>query len=118
MFRNGIYKVCYRSPHDDDDFSEHALAVLRDGQIIGSDRLGGVFTGAPRCGSAADDCISVDLTVPPGGELVNGFVAGPAGATIQIKTRLDPEKIAQVAVIDVAGEPVEIQLIYLGPLPE
>jgi hypothetical protein len=56
--------------------------------------------------------------VPPGGELVTGLVAGPSGAKIKIKTRLDPEKIAQFATIDIAGEPVEIELIFMGPIPE
>jgi hypothetical protein len=118
MFRNGIYKVFYRSPSDQEGFSEHCLAVLRDGHIIGADRLGGVFTGSPAINPSSGDNIHVDLSVPPGGELVTGLVAGPAGSLIKIKTRLDPEKIAQFATIDIAGEPVEIELIYMGPVPE
>jgi hypothetical protein len=118
MFRNGIYKVFYRGPLDGCDFSEHALAVLRDGHIIGADRLGGVFTGSPGMTATSCDSFNIELNVPPGGELVTGLVAGPAGATIKIKTRLDPEKIAQFVTIDVAGEPVEIELIYMGPIPE
>ena len=54
MFRNGVYKVCYRSPLDEPGFHDHALAVMRDGKIIGSDRMGGVFnrgrTLRPTCG--------------------------------------------------------------------
>jgi hypothetical protein len=118
MFRNGIYKVFYRSARDDDDFTEHALAVLRDGQIIGADKLGGVFTGSSGASAACRDGIDVNFNVPPGGELVTGFVAGPAGAAIKIKTKLDPEKIAQFATIEIAGEPVEIELIYMGPIPK
>lgn len=118
MFRNGVYKVCYRSPLDEPGFHDHALAVMRDGKIIGSDRMGGVFTGEERCAPRAGDSVSVKFTVPPGGELITGFVAGPKGANVKIKTPLDPEKLAQFAVIDVAGEPVEVEVIYLGPLPE
>jgi hypothetical protein len=91
---------------------------MRDGKIIGSDRLGGVFVGEAGWSAASADCVTIELTVPPGGELVTGLTAGSSGACVKIKTRLDPEKIAQFATVDVAGEPVELELIYLGPLPE
>lgn len=122
MFRNGIYKVYYRSAGGSEEFTEHALAVLRDGHIIGADKLGGVFNGTSNCGpgdrAPSRDVVNVSFAVPPGGELVTGFVAGPQGAAIKIKSRLDPEKIAQFATIDVGGEAVEIELIYMGPVPE
>ena len=118
MFRNGIYKVCYRSPMDDDGFAEDALAIFRGGKIIGSDRHGGVFVGGPGRRSADGEDVSVELTVPPGGELVTGMIAGPAGATLTINGCFDPCKLGQFAVVDVGGAPVEIQLSYLGPLPE
>ena len=116
MFRNGIYKVGYRSLLHDEGSGENGFAIMRDGFIIGSDRLGAVFTGAP--GSRACERVTVELTVPPGGELITGFRAGPAGATVKVLTQLDPEKLSQTATVFVAGEPVEIQVCYLGPLPE
>ncbi len=118
MFRNGIYKVCYRNPMDGDGHSEEGLAILRDGKIIGSDRHGGVFVGEPGRYSANDEDVSVELTVPPGGELVTGLVAGPAGATFKIRSRFNSAKLQQFVVADVGGAPVEIQLSYLGPLPD
>ena len=116
MFRNGIYKVGYRSPLHDEGSGENGFAIMRDGFIIGSDRLGAVFTGGPGLGGC--ECVTVKLTVPPGGELITGFRAGPAGATLKVLTQLDPEKLSQTAIVEVAGEPVEIQVSYLGPVPE
>ena len=118
MFRNRIYKVFYRSPLDDFGFSDHALAVLRDGQIMGSDRLGAVFTGEPGFATAGGNAVTIDLTVPPGGELISGFKAGPSGASVTINTDFDPSQDTQVKMVDIGGGPVEVQLVYLGPLPE
>jgi hypothetical protein len=118
MFRNGIYKIGYRSPLHDEGSGEHALAIVRDGQIIGSDRLGAVFTGETEWPARSLNWLTVELTVPAGGELITGKIAGPEGATLTIQSHLDPEKLGQFAVIDVAGDPVEIQVCYLGPLPE
>lgn len=118
MFRNGIYKVFYRSPLDNFGFSDHALAVLRDGQIMGSDRLGAVFTGGPGIVAAGGHAVTIELAVPPGGELISGFKAGPTGASLTINTDFDPIQDTQVKMVDIGGGPVEVQLVYLGPLPE
>lgn len=118
MFRNGIYKIGYRSPNDDTGSGEHALAVLRDGRILGSDRLGAFFTGETGLWPTGEDDVAIELTVPPFGELINGFIAGPAGAKVKIRSRLDPAKTSQTFVADVAGQPVEVELSYLGPLPD
>jgi hypothetical protein len=117
MFRNGIYKVCYRSLQHDEGTGEHAYAIVRDGHIIGSDRLGAVFGGNGHMGSSGAG-VDIELTVPPGGELITGLVAGPLGASLKIQSKLDPEKLSQFAIVDVAGSPVEIMVSYLGPLPE
>jgi hypothetical protein len=121
MFRNGIYKVCYRSLLHDEGTGEHSYASVRDGHIIGSDRLGAVFAGTGLSGGAGDgrdDVFDIELTIPPGGELITGLVAGPCGATLKLQSRLDPGKLSQFAVVDVAGSQVEIMVSYLGPLPE
>jgi hypothetical protein len=118
MFRNGIYRVGYRSPDHNLGSSEHALAVVRDGNIIGSDQLGAVFTGETGIWPTGDDDVAIELTVPPWGELINGFVAGPTGAKVKIRSRVDSAKTSQTFVVDVAGQPVEVELSYLGPLPD
>lgn len=118
MFRNGIYKIYYRDPLDQNGPYEDALAVMRDGKIIGADRHGGVFNGEPRCALGLLETLHVELTVPPGGELVTGWVAGAAGASLAIRGRLDPVRDHQSAVVDIGGEAVEVVVSYLGPLPD
>ena len=49
MFRNGIYKISYGLLSDGTEATEHAIAVLRGGRLIGSDRHGAVFNGEPLC---------------------------------------------------------------------
>lgn len=121
MFRNGIYRIDYRNPLDHEAPGDDALVVMRDGRMIGSDRYGGVFSGAARRSPlpplGPKETIGVQMTVPPGGSLVTGHKAGPTGATIDILGRLDPALDHQTATIDVAGHPVELRVSYLGPLP-
>jgi hypothetical protein len=118
MFRNGIYKIFYRDPADEDGSFEDALAVVRNGKVIGADRYGGVFTGEPRCALGLLETLKLQLNMPPGGELVTGYVAGPSGVSLDIIGRLDPMRDNQTAVVEIGGEPVELVVSYLGPLPE
>ena len=116
MFRNGIYRIDYRSA-DDTGTPDDALFVVRDGSIIGADRHGGVYSGSQRHTSGALDSVRIQLTVPPGGALVTGRVAGLDGAHIDLTSKLDATRDFQIATIDVGGSPVEISVSYLGPLP-
>ncbi len=118
MFRDGIYKVSYASPLHDEGSGEHALAAVRGGQITGSDPLGAVFVGDIGCLSNSVETINVQLTVPAGGELVTGFRAGGNGAVLNVQARIDPENPSEVQILDVGGDPVAVQLEYLGPLPD
>lgn len=117
MFRNGIYRIDYRSPHDDFVPSDDALFVVRDGSIIGADRHGGVYAGSQFATRGALDGVRVQMTAPPGGEMVTGAIAGPDGAVIDIFSKLDPVRNFQTTTIEVAGDPVEISVAYLGPFP-
>lgn len=117
MFRNGIYRIDYRSPNDDLIASEDALFVVRDGSIIGADRHGGVYAGSQFGTRGALDGVRVQMTAPPGGEMVTGTIAGPDGAVIDIVSKLDPARNFQTATVEVAGNPVEISVAYLGPFP-
>lgn len=116
MFRNGIYRIDYRNPTDDGPCDD-ALIIVRDGSIIGADRHGGVYTGSQYQTTGQLDGVRLRMTAPSGGALVTGMFAGPDGATLQIDSRLDPTQNVQTATIDVAGNPVDIRVSYLGPLP-
>lgn len=118
MLDEGIYTLDYRGEHMGQLDGDSALAVLRNGKILGSDRFGGVFAGSYEFDATnGRNKVHVRMQVPPGGELVNGFAAGPSGALIDIVAAFERAAPASKALVEVAGRPVEIQLTYLGPLP-
>ncbi len=119
MFQQGIYSISYRSLSGKVAERETALAIFRDGKILGSDSHGGVFSGTIRF-DGAQDASKVDLKidVPPGGTLITGYSAGIDGETIDIAGLFTTPNPASKAVVNVAGGQVEVELSYLGPLPD
>jgi len=118
MLEDGIYGLDYRAQYAHEEDGGTALAVLRDGKILGSDPWGGLFTGLYDY-DARDRLNKVRLRfdVPPEGVLVTGFCAGLAGATLDIVGAFERTAPKMATVVEVSGAPVEVQLTYLGPLP-
>lgn len=113
MLRDGVYRIVYINRDAD-----VVLATLRNGKIFASDAHGGVYTGAKLTGPGpASATVRLILTIPPGGQLVTGFTAGLQGAEIEIVSVFDPSSEVPVAVADLGGRYVGIELFYLGPLP-
>jgi transcriptional regulator with XRE-family HTH domain len=118
MFNEGIYGVSYKGEHMGLLDGDSGLAVLRNGKILGSDRFGGVFMGRYEYDAVHQhNRVHVRMQIPPEGELVAGFSAGPAGAIIDIVGAFERAAPVSATVVEVAGRPVEIQLTYLAPLP-
>jgi hypothetical protein len=55
--------------------------------------------------------------VPPHGELITGFSAGPAGTCIDIVAAFEGGAPKPSSIVNVAGRPVRVELTYLGSLP-
>ncbi len=118
MLDEGIYELFYKAPDTEQIPGESALCVLRNGKILGSDRWGGVFEGSYKYDAIRNtNSLHVRLKVPPEGELVTGFSAGPNGATIEVTTTLDRAAPLTQTTVDIADQPVELQMKFLGPLP-
>lgn len=118
MLSEGIYGFTYKGEHMGVLDGDSALAVLRNGKILGSDRAGGLFMGSYEYDHVrALNVVHVRMQVPPEGELVTGFAAGPDGAVIDIAGSFERAEPNSKTVVEVAGRPVEITLSYLGPLP-
>ncbi|MBL8846469.1 MAG: hypothetical protein JNN24_11930 [Hyphomicrobium zavarzinii] len=93
------------------------LAVLRGGQILGSDRYGGVFKGCYRYDAVRGEAlVEVRLAVPPNGVLLTGLEAGPEGAFVDVSGRFQPPRPVSSAVVDVSGVPMAVELRFVGPL--
>jgi hypothetical protein len=118
MLEDGIYGLAYAAGRGRMPGEGSALAMLRGGRILGSDPWGGVFTGSCRFDAGRRlTTIDLRLEVPPNGELITGFSAGPAGASIDIVAAFEGAAPKLSSIIDVAGRQVRVELTYLGPLP-
>ncbi|MEO1543723.1 MAG: hypothetical protein AAFR75_06870 [Pseudomonadota bacterium] len=118
MLDDGVYALDYRGESGGEAAIGDALAVLRNGRILGSDRWGGTFTGSYDFDAAEkSNTLHVRLAVPPGGLLVNGFSAGPDGATVEIVGQFDRAAPVSKTSVVIGGKPIDLQLTYIGPLP-
>lgn len=117
MLENGIYGLQYRAARESEADGGNALAVLRDGRILGSDPWGGVFVGSCEFDPEARlNRVRLRFNVPPEGVLITGFSAGPNGTVLDIVGTVGCTA-PDATVVQVAGAPVSVELTYLGPLP-
>lgn len=118
MLEDGIYGLAYAVEGERMPTEGSALAMLRQGRVLGSDPWGGVFTGVCQFDAARRlNTVTLRLDVPPDGRLITGFSAGPAGATLDIVGTFEGAAAKLATVVEVAGAAVRVELTYLGPLP-
>lgn len=118
MLDEGIYSLNYRAEIAGRADADDALAVLRNGRILGSDRWGGMFTGSYEYDAATTtNTVHIRMQIPPGGRLISGYTAGPAGGTLDFVVSLERAAPVSTTTVDVAGQSVAVELTYLGPLP-
>jgi len=117
-FDEGIYRVSYRGTARGEQESDTAVAVMRSGRIVGADRHGAVFRGSydfnPALGT---NNVHLRLEIPSGAMLVNGISGGTKGMVIDITAGFKRATPTAKTVVNVAGAPIEIELAYIGPLP-
>lgn len=115
---DGVYELTYVGLDNGEQGFANGLAVLRNGRILGSDRLGSVFTGSymfdPK---RRTNVVCVRLRVPDGGVLVTGFAAGADGATLDIHGTFERAAPTSASTVDVVGQPIDVHLTYLGACP-
>jgi hypothetical protein len=121
MLDDGIYGLSFAASASGaagaEDARGEALAILRGGTILGSDRFGGVFRGSYRYDAPSGAAVvDLRLAVPPNGVLVTGYEAGPDGASLDIRASFAPDRPIASTVVDVAGQPVAVALRYMGAL--
>jgi len=118
MLDDGVYTLTYFATDCAQPSIASGLAVLRNGKILGSDRLGSVFTGSYAYDATRQiNTVHVRLKVPDGGVLVTGFAAGSEAVTLEIAGSFERAAPTSTATVDVEGAPVDVRLTYLGALP-
>lgn len=121
MLDDGVYGLCFETRASGGFETEpdrgEGLAVLRGGQILGSDSNGGIFRGSYRYDAGRGETqVDVRLAIPPHGILLTGFSAGPEGALVDVSGWFRRPRPVSSSVIDIAGAPIVVQLRYVGPL--
>ena len=115
--RDGIYQFNYWIGDGGEQSKGRGLAVLRAGSVLGSDEWGGVFSGSYCVAQdGAMHEVTVDLQLPPFGELVTGHKAGPSGAGFHLSCTFDTPDPQALAVVH-EGVPVAVELVYIGAVP-
>lgn len=124
MFHEGIYSLTFKGHFEPgvSDVAEggdgEALAILRNGKILGSDRWGGVFSGTYEFDAVAGhEKVHVRIDVPPEGELITGFAAGAQGATFDIVAAFKSAARRASTTVEIAGQFIDVEFSFLGPLP-
>lgn len=114
----GVYRITYHGRTRGDDETDQALAVLRNGKILGSDRHGGIFMGSYRYDRTRNlNSVHLRIEVPPDSMLVNGYATGPEGGQVEVMCHVARAAPLSHATVKVAGQPVDFEFNYLGPLP-
>lgn len=119
IWRDGLYSVRFFREGDDEENGGEALAVLRDGSILGSDKFGGVFEGrlvGQACGREA--CLSLHVRIPPGGVLVTGKRVGSEEAVLDVVGRLSQRGEVLSGICKFDGERLVVSFRYIGLLPQ
>lgn len=110
---DGLYRLIYGS-----EGGGEAIALVRAGRIVGSDRSGARFEGTYQFDSARrTNHFHVWLRVPPAGTTLTGLAAGEGGALVEVVAEVnEPGPVASVTA-RIGEESLELRLAYLGPLP-
>ncbi len=120
MLRDGVYELFYRAEAEPDGGYESLLLALRNGNVLGSDRWGGVFVGRCDFDSATrQHRVNVRLLVPPGGMLVTDTSPRLLGDQIDVAITLGGARDISEGggLVDVGGQQVRVELQFKGPVP-
>lgn len=113
----GLYSISYQTSGETGAHGGDAVALVREGRLIGADGWGGKFEGTYRFDSTRRTYhFHIWLRVPPVGEAVTGACRDDQGALIEVEAELDPPDPLASAVARLDGQPVGLTLAYLGPL--
>ena len=95
-----------------------ALAVLRDGVVLGSDHDGGIVEGrmvSSACGGV--HCALLLYTLPPGVPLVTGAGVGVREAIVDVAGIFRRDGTDLVGECRIGSDMVEVRFRYVGELP-
>lgn len=118
VWRDGLYSVTFFVEGGSEENSSDALAVLRDGAILGSDKFGGVFEGRLVGKSSGNGVgFSLRVRIPAGGVLVTGRRIGAQEAILDVVGELAHTEEVLEGFCEIEGERLVVIFRYIGLLP-
>lgn len=115
--QDGLYSLSFGDRQDREARDGFALAVLKDGKVLGSDVWGGLFEGEYRlCAAHGVGLVELSVDVPQHGELVTGFCAGPQGTRLRALATFELSEGCPSSRVEIGGDVVQLRLDYLGPI--
>lgn len=116
--KDGVYELFYRIETETQTASSDSLLlVMRQGQLLGADRWGGLISGHCRYDEPTGrHHFEVMFDGPPDGILVTGAAPPANTRTIELVAEAAGSGKA-TGMVDLFGESVSLELQYCGPLP-
>jgi hypothetical protein len=117
-WRDGLYSIEYNCTGAEGESCGGALAILRKGVILGSDKFGGVFEG--RLASRGDGeraLLLLRLRVPPGGRLMTGHQVGAEETEFDLSGFLEDKGPEVIGTCVLEGVRLELRFRFIGDLP-
>lgn len=111
---DGFY-AAYMTGADSQGFG---LFTFLKGHIAGADPMGVQFRGTFEEGADGSATGKVQVKVPPGGTVIQGASAGPAGMSYEVEIKLDRSDIEEFIRIETPLGPVNVRLKKLMSPPE
>jgi hypothetical protein len=128
---DGLFEVEYVSFRQPENVAHRVTVVCRAGRLFGADPRGGIYTGVLKTRTrqrqvGLRSCLKVAYEIPPRakpapgvtGDETGGPADGSTAITVPILGEIDPWARHQNTTVLVGGKPVDIEITYLGPLPQ
>ena len=97
------------------------ILICRDGRLFGADPKGRVYTAELRAlptHAVRKSALKGTYEIPLKRKSPRGFVPPDPSFRVPITGELDPFARSQNATVLVGGKEIDIQITYLGPLPQ
>ena len=120
MAVEGLFEIA-RVPSRQPALSDRVILVCRAGRLFGADPSGRVYTGvlhADAREALRSSLLKAAYEIPRKGRHAPNPDPGRAGRMVPISGAIDPSARCQSTTVLVGGKPIDIEITYLGPLPQ
>ena len=118
MIEDGFYSLSFFHAGQEPMDSAQTVALFRDGRLLGSDPLGGVFSGRySPCHWDHEIGLEGRFVVPRHSVLVTGQRTGDSPVTLAFSGWLDARCRQRRGTIEIGGRWLSVQLTFMHGVP-